>query len=117
MRKRNYSKLMGIAAATLSAAVIASPMTARAEGTNENTGVASESGSGASSSESTSSESGSSASSSARARATCDALARELGIADQGFRVVANTGDEGGQSVKHLHFHLLGGRSMQWPPG
>lgn len=64
MRKRNYSKLMGIAAATLSAAVIASPMTARAEGTNENTGVASESGSGASSSESTSSESGSSASSS-----------------------------------------------------
>ena len=64
MRKRNYSKLMGIAAATLSAAVIASPMTAHAEGTNENTGVASESGSGASSSESTSSESGSSASSS-----------------------------------------------------
>lgn len=64
MRKRNYSKLMGIAAATLSAAIIASPMTAHAEGTNENTGVASESGSGASSSESTSSESGSSASSS-----------------------------------------------------
>lgn len=64
MRKRNYSKLMGIAAATLSAAVIASPMTARAEGTNENTGVASESGSSASSSEGTSSESGSSASSS-----------------------------------------------------
>ena len=65
MRKRNYSKLMGIAAATLSAAVIASPMTARAEGTNENAGVASESGSSASSSsEGTSSESGSSASSS-----------------------------------------------------
>lgn len=51
---------------------------------------------------------------------TCEVipqLARELGVADQGFRVVANTGDEGGQSVKHLHFHLLGGRSMQWPPG
>ena len=64
MRKRNYSKLMGIAAATLSAAVIASPMTAHAEDTNENTGVASESGSGASSSEGTSSESGSGASSS-----------------------------------------------------
>ncbi len=44
-------------------------------------------------------------------------LARELGVAEKGFRVVANTGDEGGQSVKHLHFHLLGGRSLQWPPG
>lgn len=44
-------------------------------------------------------------------------LARELGVAEKGFRVVANTGEEGGQTVKHLHFHLLGGRSMQWPPG
>jgi histidine triad (HIT) family protein len=44
-------------------------------------------------------------------------LAKELGIAEKGFRVVTNTGDEGGQSVKHLHFHLLGGRSMAWPPG
>lgn len=44
-------------------------------------------------------------------------LARELGVAEKGFRVVANTGEKGGQSVKHLHFHLLGGRSMQWPPG
>lgn len=44
-------------------------------------------------------------------------LARDLGVAEKGFRVVANTGEEGGQSVKHLHFHLLGGRSMQWPPG
>ena len=54
------------------------------------------------------------------AHITCEVipqLARELGIAEKGFRVVANTGDEGGQSVKHLHFHLLGGRSMQWPPG
>ena len=54
------------------------------------------------------------------AHITCEViprLARELGIAAKGFRVVANTGDEGGQSVKHLHFHLLGGRSMQWPPG
>ena len=44
-------------------------------------------------------------------------LARELGVAESGFRVVANTGKEGGQTVQHLHFHLLGGRSMQWPPG
>ena len=44
-------------------------------------------------------------------------IAQELGIAEKGFRVVANTGEEGGQTVKHLHFHLLGGRSMQWPPG
>lgn len=34
-----------------------------------------------------------------------------------GYRVVLNTGEEGGQSVYHMHFHLLGGRSMTWPPG
>ena len=44
-------------------------------------------------------------------------LAVEEGIAEKGFRLVINTGDEGGQSVKHLHMHLLGGRSMEWPPG
>ena len=44
-------------------------------------------------------------------------LAKELGVAEKGFRVVANTGEEGGQSVKHLHFHLLGGRDFTWPPG
>lgn len=44
-------------------------------------------------------------------------IANMLGIADSGFRVVANTGDEGGQTVHHLHYHILGGRSMQWPPG
>ncbi len=36
---------------------------------------------------------------------------------DKGYRVVLNTGDEGGQTVHHLHLHLLGGRSMTWPPG
>lgn len=44
-------------------------------------------------------------------------LARELGIAESGYRVVVNCGAEGGQSVDHLHFHLLGGRAMKWPPG
>jgi histidine triad (HIT) family protein len=44
-------------------------------------------------------------------------LARELGVAERGFRVVINTNREAGQSVPHLHVHLLGGRAMGWPPG
>ena len=44
-------------------------------------------------------------------------LAREAGIADRGFRLVTNSGPAAGQSVDHLHFHLMGGRSMGWPPG
>jgi histidine triad (HIT) family protein len=44
-------------------------------------------------------------------------LARELGIAESGYRVVVNSGPDAGQSVFHLHFHLLGGRQMSWPPG
>ena len=44
-------------------------------------------------------------------------LAAELGIAGGGFRIVVNTGKNGGQSVHHLHVHLLGGRKMTWPPG
>jgi histidine triad (HIT) family protein len=36
---------------------------------------------------------------------------------DKGYRVVVNTGDDGGQTVHHLHLHLLGGRHMTWPPG
>ena len=43
-------------------------------------------------------------------------LARELGL-DDGYRVVVNSGRDGGQSVDHLHFHLLGGRQLKWPPG
>lgn len=44
-------------------------------------------------------------------------IARELGIDRDGYRVVTNIGEDGGQSVKHLHLHILGGRSMKWPPG
>ncbi|MBQ3048462.1 MAG: histidine triad nucleotide-binding protein [Oscillospiraceae bacterium] len=40
----------------------------------------------------------------------------ELGL-DGGFRVVTNCGEDGGQTVGHLHFHVLGGRSLAWPPG
>ena len=43
-------------------------------------------------------------------------LAAELGLANA-YRTVLNTGDDGGQEVPHLHFHLLGQRSMTWPPG
>ena len=43
-------------------------------------------------------------------------LAQELGL-EGGFRVVANCGRDGGQSVDHLHFHVLGGRQLNWPPG
>ncbi len=44
-------------------------------------------------------------------------LAKKLGIADDGFRMVINTGRNGGQTVEHLHIHILGGRALQWPPG
>jgi histidine triad (HIT) family protein len=44
-------------------------------------------------------------------------VAQEQGLADGGYRVVVNCGDDGGQEVPHLHFHLLGGRRLSWPPG
>ena len=44
-------------------------------------------------------------------------LARDEGFADDGYRVVANCNRDGGQSVFHVHFHLLAGRPMGWPPG
>jgi histidine triad (HIT) family protein len=49
--------------------------------------------------------------------ATAADLARSEGIADRGYRVVTNVGEWGGQTVDHLHFHLMGGRSFSWPPG
>jgi histidine triad (HIT) family protein len=44
-------------------------------------------------------------------------VATELGLDAGGYRIVTNTGKDAGQSVDHLHFHVLGGRRMSWPPG
>ena len=44
-------------------------------------------------------------------------LADELGVADSGYRMVVNNGADAGQSVDHIHMHLLGGRNLSWPPG
>ena len=44
-------------------------------------------------------------------------IAKDHRINDEGFRLVFNCGDNGGQDVYHLHLHLLGGRKMKWPPG
>ncbi len=47
----------------------------------------------------------------------CRKVALEAGIAEGGYRIVCNNGTNGGQTVNHLHFHVLGGRRMTWPPG
>ena len=44
-------------------------------------------------------------------------IALKLGVAENGYRLVTNCGDHGGQTVAHIHFHLLGGRKLNWPPG
>ena len=44
-------------------------------------------------------------------------ITQKLGVAENGFRLVINTGKDGGQTVDHLHIHLLGGRNLLWPPG
>jgi histidine triad (HIT) family protein len=49
--------------------------------------------------------------------AAAAAIARDEGIADGGYRLVSNVGRWGGQTVDHLHVHLMGGRPFQWPPG
>jgi histidine triad (HIT) family protein len=48
---------------------------------------------------------------------TCVIVAQQKGVAESGYRIVANTGPDGGQTVFHLHFHVMGGRHMGWPPG
>jgi histidine triad (HIT) family protein len=49
--------------------------------------------------------------------ATANRVAAEKGVAGDGYRVVVNVGANGGQTVPHLHVHVLGGRAMTWPPG
>ena len=44
-------------------------------------------------------------------------IAADLGLHENGFRLVINNGKDGGESVPHLHLHILGGRAMEWPPG
>jgi histidine triad (HIT) family protein len=44
-------------------------------------------------------------------------IARDQGLADRGFRLVFNAGDDAGYSVHHIHLHLVGGRKLSWPPG
>jgi len=48
---------------------------------------------------------------------TAQEIARDEGVADGGYRLVVNVGSQGGQTVSHLHVHVLGGRQMTWPPG
>jgi histidine triad (HIT) family protein len=48
---------------------------------------------------------------------TAQTLAKKEGLGDSGFRVVINNGRDGGETVPHLHVHVLGGRPMAWPPG
>ncbi len=48
---------------------------------------------------------------------TAKKIAADLGIAESGYRVVMNTNADGGQTVAHVHLHLLGGRRLTWPPG
>ena len=48
---------------------------------------------------------------------TAAGLAKSLGVAESGFRIVINNGRDASESVPHLHVHLLGGRAMSWPPG
>ena len=44
-------------------------------------------------------------------------IVKELNIADSGYRIINNCGVDGGQTVNHMHFHVLGARELKWPPG
>ncbi len=48
---------------------------------------------------------------------TAAKIAKELGFSENGYRIVNNCGEDGGQTVGHIHFHLLAGRELGWPPG
>jgi histidine triad (HIT) family protein len=48
---------------------------------------------------------------------TCAVVAGHKGLSQSGYRVVTNTGSDAGQTVFHIHLHVLGGRGMRWPPG
>lgn len=48
---------------------------------------------------------------------TAKNIAKNMGINESGYRIVNNCGEDGGQTVHHIHFHMLGGRSLNWPPG
>jgi len=48
---------------------------------------------------------------------TCQEMAKKVGIDEEGYRVVINNGELAGQTVLHLHLHVLGGRPLSWPPG
>jgi len=48
---------------------------------------------------------------------SCTEIAKKLGLDEEGFRVVINNGEMAGQTVFHLHLHVLGGRPLSWPPG
>jgi histidine triad (HIT) family protein len=52
-----------------------------------------------------------------RLLALAGSIAESEGVAESGYRLVTNTGESAGQSVHHVHFHLLGGRDLTWPPG
>ena len=47
----------------------------------------------------------------------CAKVAKQKGLSESGYRIVTNTGRDAGQTVFHLHFHVLGGRHLSWPPG
>lgn len=48
---------------------------------------------------------------------TAQKVAKQEGLMDKGYRLVINTNDDGGQTVYHIHLHILGGRQLTWPPG